>query len=209
MNDPATDQHRHGWRIGVLKEGPEATPLVVKFGGSLLRRDDWPDLLRSLVEPIRSRCVAVVVGGGAVVDSIRRLDAAVVFEPAVSHRLAIDAMGITARLVAGSIGWPLSADIPTTTSPGVIDVPSWLDKAGRFDRLPTGWHVTSDSIAAFIAAETSGNLLMAKSAAPPDTAMHPDPVAASALTGWGDGWVDGWFPSAAARVARIDWAAPL
>lgn len=183
------------WQRGLLRDGPRGHAIVVKFGGSFLARDDWPELLRSLSQSCGSTPLSIVVGGGATVDSIRRIDDAVGLDATVSHRLAIDAMRITAGLVADATGWPLAADLPTPASPCVIDVPAWLDTAGRLARLPVGWHVTSDSIAAFIAAETDSDLLLAKSIPPPKF-----PLA---------GWVDDWFTTAAIGVGRIEWAAPV
>ncbi len=194
MND-ANGPDAAVWRRGILRAGEPRPTTVVKFGGSLLARADWQRLLRSLVGTCHGRTIALVVGGGATVDSIRRIDAAASFDAAVSHRLAIDAMGITARLVADSTGWPLAVDLPASASPCVVDVPAWLDAAGRFARLPAGWHVTSDSIAAFIAAETDGNLLLTKTVPPPEVDSK--------------GWVDEWFATAAIDVGRIEWVAPV
>lgn len=201
MNDGRDAPAGRAWRRGFLRPGPRGPAIVVKFGGSLLSRSDWPDLLRSLVEECRGMPVAVVIGGGANVDSIRRIDAAAGLDTAVSHRLAIDAMGITARLVAASTGWPLAIEPPSADCPWVVDVPGWLDAGGRFARLPAGWHVTSDSIAAFFAAETGSDLLLAKSVPPP---AEPAVLAAIAA-----GWVDEWFETTAAGVRRIEWAAPV
>jgi hypothetical protein len=194
MND-ANGPDAAVWLRGILRAGEPHPTTVVKFGGSLLARADWQQLLRSLAATCRSGKIAIVVGGGATVDSIRRIDAAAGFDAAVSHRLAIDAMGITARLAADSTGWPLAANLPASASPCVVDVPAWLDAAGRFTRLPAGWHVTSDSIAAFIAAETGSDLLLAKTVPPPTDAAA--------------GWVDGWFSNATIDVGRIEWAAPV
>ena len=54
---------------------PEAMPItVIKIGGSLL---GWPDLPMCLSDLLQSRVNerhVLIVGGGAVVDEIRRLD---------------------------------------------------------------------------------------------------------------------------------------
>lgn len=200
------------WRWGDLREGgdPHGRPaLVVKLGGSLLARDDWPELLRSLMLSCGAgagldiaRPVTFVVGGGSRVDVIRRLDRAIGLDAAVSHRLAIDAMGTTARLVAETMAWPLVMSAGGAAGPRILDVPRWLDADERLERLPVGWHVTSDSIAAVVADEMSGELLLVKSSPPPRSVADPLDEAASA------GWVDEWFPFAATRLARIAWAAP-
>jgi hypothetical protein len=200
------------WQWGDLRDGgdPAGRPaLVVKVGGSLLARDDWPTVLRSLMVVCESgagldlaRPVTFVVGGGGRVDVIRRLDRAIGLDPDVSHRLAIDAMGSTARLVAEAMGWPLVVSACRGAGPCILDVPRWLDADGRFERLPVGWHVTSDSIAAVVAEEMSSDLLLLKSSPPPRTAGDAVAEAASA------GWLDAWFPTAAAKLTRIAWAAP-
>lgn len=200
------------WQWGDLREGgdPRGRPaLVVKLGGSLLARDDWPVLVRSLMLSCESgtgldiaRRMTFVVGGGSRVDVIRRLDRAIGLDAHVSHRLAIDAMGTTARLVAETMAWPLVVSADGAAGPRILDVPRWLDADGRLERLPVGWHVTSDSIAAVVADEMSGDLLLLKSSPPPRSAGEAVAEAAAV------GWVDEWFPIAATRLTRIAWAAP-
>lgn len=200
-----------GWDSGILVGGTggDRGALVVRFGGSLLERADWPELAESLLRPFpgsgpgTSR--TLVVGGGGVVEGLRAIDRRRRVDQRLAHRLAIDGMGITARLVATTLGLPL------VTSPGVgeavLDMAGWLaaDRK-RADAIPATWEVTSDSLAAVVAAAHACDLLLAKSVPPPrpPTADHAASLAElSAL-----GWVDGWFPRAAGGVARIGWAAP-
>ena len=70
--------------------------------------------------------------------------------------------------------------------------------------LPIGWHVTSDSIAAFAAATLRADLLLAKSVPPPRLPAGEPPLELLARAGW----VDAFFPEAAAAVERIGWACP-
>jgi hypothetical protein len=136
----------------------------------------------------------LVVGGGPVVDGLRAIDAAAPRPAGVMHWLAIEALGITARLVAEATGLPLAA-APDTRDIVVLDVPRWL----RLDpRLPECWHVTSDSIAAVVAARAGGGLLLAKSGPPSTTDLRH--LAAA-------GWVDAHFPEVAGAAGRITWAA--
>ena len=190
------------WVRGTIRDTPDrpaAAVRVVKIGGSLLGRPAWPDELRDLVAGIATPAT-VIVGGGAVVDGLRAIDAAGPRSPALVHRLAIDAMALTARLVADAIGAPLAAEPARASGIVVLDVPAWLAREGRFSLLPEGWHVTSDSIAAVVAASGGDSLLLVKSVAPPVNAG----VTALAEAGW----VDGQFPVAAAGVRAIHWAAP-
>ena len=109
-----------GWRGGVLRglrgaddlSLPVAGLVVLKVGGSLLSRPDWPALFASLMAACGSRSCCLVVGGGAVVDGLRVLDRAVPQSPQFMHDLAIDAMRLTARLVAAAMSLPLAATPP-------------------------------------------------------------------------------------------------
>lgn len=188
------------WLGGVLRANREAAAAtVVKFGGSLLLRPSWPAELRAVVAECPDPAT-VVVGGGALVDALRAIDAAIAVEAEMMHRLAIDAMRITARLTAETTGLPLAATPSAGREAVVLDAAAWLAQAGRLATLPVGWHVTSDSIAAAVAAACGGRLLLVKSVPPPGG----DDLLALAR----QGWIDEHFPVAAAAVARIEWAAP-
>jgi hypothetical protein len=115
------------------------------------------------------------------------------------HHLAIDAMTLTARLVADACGLPLVTT--TAAMRGVLDVAAWLEASLAGVDLPAGWHVTSDSLAAAVADQTGRGLLLAKLARPPGPADNLQALAAA-------GWVDPWFPKAAAGLKAISWATP-
>ena len=200
-----------GWQGGVLRglrgaddlSLPVAGLVVLKFGGSLLSRPDWPALLASLMAACGSRSCCLVVGGGTVVDGLRVLDRAVPQSPQLMHDLAIDAMRLTARLVAAAMSLPLAATPPDDDGAVVLDVPAWLGIGSRATTLPVGWHVTSDAIAARVAVEHGGSLLLAKSVPPPP--CPGDQLATLARAGW----VDDHFPAAAGPLSTIEWAAPM
>jgi aspartokinase-like uncharacterized kinase len=190
------------WHMGTLRAGPTSPPgLVVKVGGSLLGLPGWPELLADLVAPLRAVPPAplLIVGGGRVVDGLREIDAVNPRPPALMHDIAIDGMSLTARLVADALGLPV---VGTAAGPGVLDAAKWLRSTGHAARLPAGWQVTSDSIAALVAAETSRGLLLAKRAPPPEDGHDLERLAAA-------GWVDAHFPVAAATIATISWAATV
>lgn len=198
-----------GWQHGRLRaDGPSPATagrrLVLKIGGSLLARSDWPRLVTALVAGAPQPARTLVVGGGAVVDGLRRIDAAAPQPADVMHALAIEAMRVTARLVAAAIDLPLSATPSTGREACVLDVPAWVAKEPRGGALPAGWFVTSDSIAASVAVAISADLLLAKSTAPPPRPAGAGDSAAVAAAGW----VDDYFPIAAAGLDLIEWAAP-
>lgn len=188
------------WEHGPIRAGSESPcgGRVIKFGGSLLRRGGWPAALRALVGQVLAP-TTIVVGGGGLVDGLRAIDAAHPLPAALAHRLAIDAMGLTARLVADATGFSLTAEPAAGAAVVVLDAPSWLAVGTRLADLPVGWHVTSDSIAAAVAAAYGAALWLAKSEPPP--AGDLECLAR-------EGWVDDYFPLAAAPLGRIEWAAP-
>jgi hypothetical protein len=109
----------------------------------------------------------------------------------------------TMKFLAASetLGLPLHEE-PGDVPASVLDVSAWLDCDGRFARLPVGWHVTSDSIAAIVAATHGCDLLLAKSVPPPVPQIDAlEPLVRA-------GWVDGFFAEAAAPLACIGWASP-
>ena len=201
-----------GWWGGVLRSQPGADhlllagsgPLVLKVGGSLLSRPDWPALLASLIAARGSSPCCLVVGGGAVVDGLRSLDNALPQSPQLMHDLAIDAMRLTARLVAAAVNVPMAAAPPEDDGVAVLDVRAWLGIGSRAATLPVGWQVTSDAIAATVAVEHGGHLLLAKSVPPPPCPDNGDLLLAVARAGW----VDEHFPVAAGSLITIEWAAP-
>lgn len=201
------DWHRGVIRGRDLPAEPRRAPLVIKLGGSLLDRPAWPAELVDLLA-MTSLPAVLVVGGGRLVDALRRIDATSPRPAEVMHRLAIDALGLTARLVASAVGLPLvTSPAPDSSAPGprvaVLDTPAWLMAGGppaRLARLPVGWHVTSDSIAAVVAAEMGRRLTLVKTV-PPPCPGDDLPALASA------GWIDGYFPAAAASLDTIAWAA--
>jgi len=174
--------------------------VVVKLGGSLLARPAWPAAVQALCAELE-RPTLLVVGGGPVVDGLRTIDAVAALPTAVTHRLAIDALGLTARTVASAIGVPLTAHPHDTPGTAVLDTPRWLDD-GRLDALPVGWHVTSDSIAALVALRLRRPLILAKSVPPPSSTTDLSALAHA-------GWIDPCFPAIATAVAWIEWAAPF
>jgi len=225
-----SDRRNWQWQFGSLARHPArreptlpAQPLlVIKLGGSLLSQPGWPqgiaELLRAIAaesrespagsaagEPAHSPAL-LVVGGGSVVDGLRQIDAASPQLAELMHALAIELMGVTARLVAANTGLPLVAAWPNAKARGacLLDVPQWLAKSQPLSTLPVGWEVTSDSIAAHVAATYGGELLLVKSVPPPTGPESQNQLEALAAAGW----VDSYFPSAAAGLPAISWAAP-
>lgn len=187
------------WTIAPLRASPAGmSRWVVRFGGSLLTHPGWPGCLLDLVGGLKG-AATVVVGGGPVVDGLRLVDAAQPLPAHLMHALAIEAMGVTARLVAAATGLAVTSAPRAMEGATVLDVPRWWAASRAGSRLPAGWEVTSDSIAATVAIEAAATLVLAKRVPPP----VPDLGALAAR-----GWVDAHFPTVAAGLVGITWAVP-
>ena len=135
---------------GTSPENPK-TPLVVKLGGSLHHQvhEIVPLLCRS------ARPLLVVPGGGLFADAVRQEQ---VNENA-AHWMAIAAMDQFGWFIA-SHGMKIT-DILAMPETTAVFLP-YISMRQR-DPLPHSWDITSDTIAAWIAAELELELLVLKS----------------------------------------------
>lgn len=170
---------------------------VIKLGGSLL---EWPELaarLRAWLAVQSPAANILIVGGGALVDKLRELDAAKAFASETSHFLAIRAMSVTASAVAGQLPEARLVeaierlDLADCDTLQVLDTQRFLSREhGTAEALPASWDVTSDSIAARVATALEAHeLVLLKSSLPP-RATSLESLARS-------GYVDAFFPRAA------------
>jgi len=137
-------------QAGESPGNPQA-PLVVKLGGSL--HHQIPDIIPLLSKSRRP--LLVVPGGGIFADAVRQ---ETVTDDA-AHWMAIAAME--------QYGWLIASQGMETTN--ILAVPEttkvflpYVSMRQR-DPLPHSWDITSDSIAAWIAAELGIELLLLKS----------------------------------------------
>lgn len=172
---------------------------VIKLGGSLLGTPSLAERFRAWLREQSPLANVVVVGGGTIVEKLRELDHVHGFAPNQAHWLAIQAMSVTAGVVADALGdAPLvpSLDQLRLQRAGVeiLDVEQFMrDDAGGDDPLPESWDVTSDSIAARLAARLGADeLVLLKSACQPPGSNWTELAAA--------GYVDVYFPRAAAGL---------
>lgn len=194
---PAPDRHNLGGQ-------PQVSRRVVKLGGSLL---DWPELrqrLRAWLDSEPGTQTMLVVGGGRLADAIRHLDAVHALGEEQSHWLCVRAMRLNtclARLLVGGRWvrrvrrWAVEPARPglCLMDPWAFlreEEPYWASRP-----LPHTWEVTSDSIAAHLAALLGVPLVLLKSATP------PPPYTTSALAA--ANFVDSYFPQAAHALPKI------
>lgn len=200
---PTLTRHESDWNWcdGWLKPVSEPYPerLVLKLGGSLLSLPGWPRAISQLLasEHAGSRPILIVVGGGPPINGLRQLDA-IHRQPAHRmHRLAIEAMSLSAQLVAETLNLQLTT-ILETSKPAVLDLIHSPSGLAAIQPLPQSWDVTSDSIAAAAAEKTAAELLLVKPA--PPNALDISRLACS-------GWLDRSFPAASKKLPGIRWIA--
>jgi aspartokinase-like uncharacterized kinase len=140
------------------------TEAVVKVGGSLLEGGSLLSLLTTLGELARTHRLVVVPGGGPFADAVRR--ACSLHDPGASaaHWMAILAMDQHAHFLAGLLPTARLTtspdEIATVQAEGLLAVLAPFRWLRAVDPLPHGWHVTSDSIAAWVAARLSARRLV-------------------------------------------------
>jgi hypothetical protein len=125
--------------------------LVVKFGGSLYNH--VPDLIPILL--MSGRSLFIVPGGGPFADRVRVAG----IDEESSHWMAIAAMDEFGGFIADQ-GVPATDDMTISRDP-VVFLPYRTMR--ERDPLPHSWDITSDSIAAWVAASLKLDLVLLKS----------------------------------------------
>ena len=187
----------------VLRRAPR--PLVVKVGGSLADTpllEGWLEALDHYPDPL-----VIVPGGGDFADSVRAMQKKMRFDDDVAHHIALVAME--------QYGLALAALWPRLT---MAETPAAIGRALRTGRvacwspalmamassLPRSWNVTSDTLAAWLAAQLRAERLLLIKSAPVD--LDADLTLAELAN---TGLTDRLFPHfAAASGADIFIAAP-
>ncbi len=156
------------------------TTTVVKIGGSLLDRPGFPSEIEEWLASQPRACV--VVGGGDIIEAIRRLDSVHRLPAGATHWLCVRMLRHTAELVAS---WIPDATLIETAAgwqrylrlrpAGVHIVPPDLFYRPELSGgLPTDWRTTSDAIAGLLAKQLNAErLVLWKSReVPPETDLE-------------------------------------
>jgi len=172
---------------------------VVKLGGSLADSDLLPLWLEALAE-----CPGVVVvpGGGPFADAVREAQVRWAFSEQIAHDMAILGMRQYGLMLADLGGLPMASE--------PAELLEWRDRCAVWLPLPktlnaagicASWDVTSDSIAAWLAARLEAdNLLLIKHASFSQPALECGYLA-------GTGVVDAGFESYFSRCGCSGWIA--
>jgi 5-(aminomethyl)-3-furanmethanol phosphate kinase len=188
---------------------PRGMGLVVyKLGGSLLSCVDLAARLRAVIQQRSDERTLIVVGGGAAADVVRDWSGTHALTEDAAHWLALRSLSLNRALLRHLL--PESLEVSSRDAAEslwseerrllLLDVEACLRAAAGRDRspLPHCWEVTSDSIAAWIAARWDADeLVLLKSTSLPADLTLDD---ATRL-----GLVDPFFRHLADETPRVSW----
>ncbi|MGH8772656.1 MAG: aspartate kinase [Burkholderiales bacterium] len=168
---------------------------VIKLGGALAKSGALRNWLDVLVEAGGGR-VVIAPGGGVYADQVREAQKEFQFSDALAHRMAVLAMEQYALMLCGIrkelIPAANASEMQAVLSQG--SVPVWLPSLMllREAGIAQNWHVSSDSLAAWLAKKIEASALMlVKQATVESKAVHAAKLAER-------GVVDREFPQFAA-----------
>lgn len=187
--------------------------VVLKLGGSLLTCPDLGQRLRKLVARYEDHRILMIVGGGAAADVVRDWSHRFSLSEESAHWIALRSLSMTRGLVKTML--PRCADVDSSSTadlmweagfnPMLLDIELYLwreqQSAGQ-EMLPHTWDVTSDSIAAWVAAGWLAHELVLVKSTDLAAQMTVDRAAE-------EGLVDAYFPQIANQVPRIGWCNAL
>ena len=142
-------------------------PLVVKLGGSLADTPlltGWLEALDLYPDPL-----VIVPGGGGFADAVRGMQKTMRFDDDAAHQIALVAMEQYGLALAAL--WPRLAMAETSAAIGRAlrtgRVACWAPAAMALaSPLPKSWDVTSDTLAAWLAAQLRAEQLLLIKARP-------------------------------------------
>ena len=173
-------------------------PVIVKLGGSFAgdsRLADWGAMLAAAPCP-----VLIVPGGGPFADAVREAQGPMGYSDRAAHRMAILAMAQYGEALADRFHLPVVATEPEINALRGAAVWSPLASALDDPHLPASWDLTSDSIAAWLAAAIRApGLLLVKQTLPAGLRTAEDAAAA--------GLTDPLFPAYAEQLSCPVWIA--
>ncbi len=181
---------------------------VLKLGGSLYDLPDLPARLRTLVALLSGEPLLIFPGGGPTADLVRAWQPRFGFDDDAAHHLAVAALDLNARLLATLCPeWSLLSEPMTPSLRDAGPAVRILTPSRTLFRLeaehpdiapPSTWDVTSDSLAAWVAAAGGATeLILAKSV--------PCPWGEPVTQAMQRGLVDPYFPGIAGRLPRVSW----
>lgn len=180
---------------------------MAKVGGSLFDWEEMPSRLLSWLERDHHSTFVLVAGGGTMANAIRDHDRRFRLAESDAHWLAIRAMAVQTHLLAALAQLPVLPKITALPDP-MRDHPETTIRAYCLDlvadlihdngqTLPIGWHVTSDSIAAWAAHRLYATRLTLFKSIGGSAPLTINNVL-------DNGWVDSYFPYIS-QTLNVEW----
>jgi len=191
----------------LLSPGSQPRPFTVfKIGGSLFALPDLRDVIELVLAQRPENAPLLVAGGGAAADVVRNWDEVHHLGNAPAHELALEAMDLTASLLARLFpdarlvrSEPQARMAASDGMLSILCAGCFIKAAEAQGHAPLeqSWRVTSDSIAASTADVLDAELVLVKSV--------PAPLDMTLAAAAAAGLVDECFPAVAANLATIGW----
>jgi aspartokinase-like uncharacterized kinase len=180
-------------------------PVVIKVGGSLLTLKALTRELDEFLDQVGTHQVVLLTGGGLAVKALRQMKGKARLSDELAHWQCIRLMSDLTR--------SLSEQLPNSVAVKSWDEVETAWKSDRYpcfmvesylrsdeekkDHLPHSWDVSSDSIAAHLAARHKADLILLKACELPTRQVKAETLVKKGI-------VDAWFPQAVKKVRR--WA---
>ena len=164
---------------------------VVKVGGSLLLRKDLPEALNAWFEEQKPAENIVMVGGGELIDAIRRLDELRPSSPTDVHWRCVKLLRTTycilcdwfpewehvdrCEVFSRGVNFGFSCSKPT-----LLDVNCFYKRGDGAD-LPVDWRTTTDSIAALLGVRASANEVVLLKSCDVDRTLNVNQLATAGI----------------------------
>ncbi len=182
----------------------EACPrAVVKIGGSLFDLPRLPERIVALLQQLAPRRVALICGGGVVLNKVRDWAAVYGIDEPAAHETALCGLDLTARMLHHVLPGTMLADsrsaIEQAWDAGSVPIvlPSAIWSRTASVQTARSWSLTSDTLAVSLT-----QLLQADELVLVKSRSRPEGQAAEAAA---IGAVDLCFPFLVEEVPRVRW----
>jgi len=165
---------------------------VIKLGGSLLNRPSLAEDLQAWLSLHPARQTGLVIGGGQIIEAVRRLDAVHHLDARGLHWHCVDLMHATFKIGSELLDDFVPLDDPPSLERWLADPvddparalvsPRCFYRRDRHpDVLPQDWSTTSDSIAALLAGRIAADRLVLLKSCEVDPAAPIDSLSAAGI----------------------------
>lgn len=185
--------------------GNDRGAMVVKVGGSLLSSPAVAPRVHAFCKSLDRERIFLIVGGGQLIDAVRRWDDIHALEPVANHWRCVDLLDATFAIAAEWFAFakPAGDDCRVDQHGAnihLVRVASFY-RPGQTFGLPCDWSTTTDAIAVALASHVGcGEATLLKSCDIPDTSLE----------NMADlGLIDSATPAAARRLGVSVTVAPL